>query len=208
MKIKVCGLTLKENIHDVAGLGPDLMGLIFYPRSPRYVVGKLEPFDLAGLPAGVLKAGVFVNADIKEMIAIFRKYDLDLLQLHGDESPELCKELKDKGIQIIKAFNLYEGFNFASVNDYIPFCRYLLFDTHSGQKGGSGRKFNWKIISDYTLDHPFFLSGGIAPGDAGELLSFHHPSLAGVDVNSRFENSPGIKDIGKLKVFINELRIK
>jgi len=206
MKIKVCGLSSEDNIKEVVGLEPDLIGFIFYPPSPRYVVDKVDPLKLTGLGDNVLKTGVFVNADFYEISGIFWKYNLDIVQLHGDESPALCEQLKDTGIKTIKAFSLHEEFDFEIMMDYIPYCKYFLFDTQTKYRGGSGKKFNWEIIRKYELGHPFFLSGGIAPGDAREILSITHPSLAGVDVNSRFEKSPGIKDIGKLKQFFNDLK--
>ncbi len=205
MKIKVCGLRERENIRAVAGLGPDLMGFIFYPASPRYAGDLLRAEDLQGLPSTTLKTGVFVNAGLSDIESIFRKYDLDFVQLHGDESPSYCEQLSGLGIPLIKAFRLTGSFDFDLTARYHAFCRYFLFDAPTVKYGGSGRRFDWELLDRYTLGHPFFLSGGIGPEDAEEILSLRHPALAGVDVNSRFEQSPGVKDTRKLEDFINTI---
>ena len=206
MKIKICGLTEVNNISDILFLNPDYIGFIFYPASPRYIEDKLSPGDIISLKPGAKKTGVFVNSDFYEISGIYWKYYLDSVQLHGEESPELCKQLKASGMEIIKAFRVKEDFDFRSIADYIPFCRYFLFDTYTELKGGSGKKFDWRIINNYDLGHPFFLSGGISPLDAGDISGISHPSLQGVDLNSRFEDSPGIKNIAKLEKFIKQLR--
>jgi len=206
LKIKICGLTQPDNIASVSALKPDLEGFIFYPASPRYMEDKLKPEDILSIPGNIKKTGVFVNADFYEIYGIHWKYNLDFVQLHGDEGPNLCRQLHESGMEIIKAFSLHEGFDFGKLTDYIDSCRYFLFDTQTQLRGGSGRKFNWEIIRDYNLGHPFFLSGGIGPHDVEEVKKIGHPSLAGVDVNSRFETEPGIKDVSRLEKFINEIR--
>ncbi|MFW5644680.1 MAG: phosphoribosylanthranilate isomerase [Bacteroidota bacterium] len=206
MKIKICGLTGLVNIRDILDLNPDYIGFIFHPSSPRYMVDKISPHDIFSICSDTKKAGVFVNSGFHAISTIYLKYNLDIVQLHGEESPQLCKQLKSSGIEIMKAFRMKAGFNFRSIADYIPYCRYFLFDTYADVKGGSGKKFDWEIIANYDLGHPFFLSGGITPYDAEEIFRIDHPSLVGVDLNSRFEDSPGIKNISKLKIFLNELR--
>ncbi len=206
MKIKVCGLREKENIHEVAALGPDLLGFIFYPGSSRYAGGTLKPEDLSGLPVHPVKTGVFVNAGIDEVEGTFRRFNLDLVQLHGDETPSFCASLSHSGIPVIKVFRLDEGFEFRQTLPYIPFTKYFLFDARTEKYGGSGKRFNWKILDSYKERQPFFLSGGIGPGDAEEILSMDHPSLAGVDLNSRFEYEPGKKDTARLETFIKKLK--
>ncbi len=206
MKIKVCGLREKQNIHVVAGLGADLLGFNFYPMSPRFASDHLEPDDLEGLPATVEKTGIFVNAGIHEVYDLCRKYNLDLAQLHGDESPTVCEELSGMGIPVIKAFRVDKDTDFRRMETYTAVTRYFLFDTPSKIFGGSGAQFDWTLLEAYSLAHPFFLGGGIGPEDAEAILSFRHPSFEGVDVNSKFEVSPGLKDTGLLRTFINKLK--
>lgn len=206
MEIKICGLTDVNNISDILDLNPDYIGFIFYPASPRYMEDKLSPENIISLRSNTKKTGVFVDSDFYEISGIYWKYNLDIVQLHGEESPELCKQLKSSGMEIIKAFRVKEGFDFRSIADYIPYCRYFLFDTYTHLHGGSGKKFDWKIVNAYDLGHPFFLSGGISPLDAEEISGISHPSLRGVDLNSRFEDSPGIKNIAKLEKFIKKVR--
>ena len=208
MKIKICGLTKRENIEELVQLNPDYLGFIFYPGSPRFINGKLTPADMESIAGNIPRVGVFVNASFDEISGSFRRYNLDYVQLHGSESPEFCKQLDDSGIEVIKAFSLDDAFDFNRLMEYVPFTRFFLFDTQTELPGGSGRKFNWKILENYPLAHPFLLSGGIGPDDAAEVLSLQHPALWGVDLNSRFEISPGIKDIAKLKDFIQTIRAK
>ncbi len=206
MKIKVCGLRDPVNIHDVAGLGPDLLGFNFYSVSPRYCGEVLKPADLSGLPFSPGKAGIFVNTFIDDIVAIFRRYNLDYVQLHGGETAAFCEQISLSGIPVIKAFHVDEQFDFRQLKPYIPFTRSFLFDTPTVNYGGSGKRFNWELLKRYDLGHPFFLSGGIGPGDAEDLLAFNHPALAGVDVNSRFESEPGLKDPEILGAFIRKIK--
>ncbi|MDA3818517.1 MAG: phosphoribosylanthranilate isomerase, partial [Prolixibacteraceae bacterium] len=130
-------------MHQLAQLPVDMLGFIFYPRSPRYVKGKIEPSEIARLPENISKVGVFVNEEEDEILANARTYHLDTLQLHGSESPEMCKSLKEKGFQIIKTFNLTRQNDFEA---YAPFCDYFLFDTPSERHGGTGAKFDWSLL--------------------------------------------------------------
>ncbi|NSW93256.1 MAG: phosphoribosylanthranilate isomerase [Bacteroidales bacterium] len=206
IKVKVCGLTEKYNISQIADTGPDLIGFIFYPESVRYVGHKPDISLFEVIPAYILKAGVFVNEDLPKIIEMVRCYGLDMVQLHGNESPEYCKSLKNSDISIIKAFGVDQLFRFEPLAEYIDVCDYFLFDTNNANKGGSGNKFDWGKLDEYDLTKPFILGGGIGPEDCGLIKSLSHTSLFAVDINSRFEVSPGIKDPEKVKRFINDLK--
>ncbi len=206
--IKICGLREADNIKAVAELNPDFLGFIFYPGSPRFAGELLSPESLIYLRAGIRKTGVFVNADFKMITGTVRKYSLDTVQLHGSESPETCCRLKDTGVGVIKAFNIRKSGDFAGCSGFIKCTDYFLFDSAAQSFGGSGQKFNWELIREYDLDHPFFISGGINPADTSDIMNITNPSFHGIDLNSRFETRPGLKDIEKLKQFIKELRLK
>lgn len=206
MKIKICGVSEKQNLEELIKLKPNLLGFIFYPASPRYMAEKLSPEDLLIIPRSIKRVGVFVNADIYNIDGIYWKYNLDFVQLHGNESPAFCKNLNASGINIIKAFRVNDDFKFDGLMDYMPYCKYFLFDNDSVYYGGSGEKFSWKILENYKAGHPFFLSGGIGPYDAENLLELSHASFEGADLNSRFEISAGIKNIEELDKFLKKLR--
>ncbi|MCK4920869.1 MAG: phosphoribosylanthranilate isomerase [Bacteroidales bacterium] len=206
MKVKICGIANRENLLEIIELNPDFMGFIFYPFSPRYMKDKLSPVDLLEIPVSINKTGVFVNMNVIEIVDIVSKYNLDYIQLHGNESIDDCKQLSSSGLNVIKAFRLNKDFNFDILSEYIPYCRCFLFDTYTPEYGGSGKKFNWDIIKKYKSGHPFLLSGGIEPSDAEKILSFSHPSFIGIDLNSRFELSSGIKDVDKLKMLMKSVR--
>lgn len=196
-----------HNILDAAELRPDLIGFIFYCKSPRYAVGQLDPEITAKLPGEIRKAGVFVNADYKEITGIVRRFSLDIVQLHGNETPDLCQLIMEKGIPVIKAFNIRESVDFKLCTAFMPYTEYFLFDTSTSGHGGSGMKFDWKILEDYDQSHPFFLSGGIASLDVKNIFEITNPSFYGIDLNSRFEIKPGLKDIKTLKTFISDIRL-
>jgi len=205
MLLKICGLKYTENILAVAALKPDFMGFIFYPKSPRYA----EPLDsrvLAALPATIKKIGVFVNEDIENILTIAYKYKLDGLQLHGSELVDMCRKLKKLGYIIIKAFPIAEAYNFKVTKSYEGVCDYFLFDTKTDAYGGSGVKFNWQMLKEYTGETPFLLSGGIAADDAEAIQKIEHPKFAGIDLNSKFEDKPGLKNISVLKEFIRNFK--
>lgn len=208
LRIKICGMREPGNLLDVTMLKPDLIGFIFYPPSPRDAGRTLRPGMLNEIPAGIRKVGVFVNEDFDFIIDYVRRYSLDLVQLHGNESPETCLQIKEAGIRVIKAFNIRNRDDFRRCSLYIPFTDYFLFDSVTERHGGSGKKFDWGLIEDYKLDHPFFLSGGIGPGDQKYLLKIKNPAFYGVDLNSRFEIKPGLKDTETLKSFIHDIRNK
>jgi phosphoribosylanthranilate isomerase len=206
LKVKVCGMTDPANIKEVAGSGADFIGFIFYPRSPRYVGQDPDPEIFNNVPAEILKVGVFVNEDPANVIEAASMTDLDLVQLHGTETPDYCESLKLSGLKIVKAFGICDYTDFDIYGSYLTVCDYFLFDTRSDKYGGSGRKFNWEIIDSYRLDKPFFLSGGIGPADAGKIKGIQNDKLVAVDVNSLFETATGIKDAKALKSFIEEIK--
>lgn len=208
MKIKICGLRDAANIREILPLKPDLLGFIFYHGSPRYAGSILKPDDVIGIPVSIPRTGVFVNADPYEIHGLQWKYKLDYIQLHGDETPKMCEKITQSGAHVIKAFRIHPGFRFRELMDYVPVCRYFLFDTSGTGYGGSGSKFDWNLLDRYELGHPFFLSGGIGPSDAPRILSIRHPALVGVDINSKFELEPGIKNIELLKKFFRSVRKK
>ncbi|MBQ8867292.1 MAG: phosphoribosylanthranilate isomerase [Bacteroidaceae bacterium] len=201
MLVKVCGMREAENIHAIESLKIDFMGFIFYPKSPRYVKEKPDY-----LPVHCQRVGVFVNASKAEILNRTKDFDLDFVQLHGDESPEQCAALKAEGLQVIKAFPIGQDYDWKNTCIYKGVADYFLFDTACPSYGGSGRRFDWKILKDYSDDTPFLLSGGIRPERLNDVLAFHHPMLAGIDLNSGFETSPGMKDVSLLNEFVNNLK--
>lgn len=195
-----------ENIRALFQLEPDFIGFIFYSGSPRYAgdsINEIKPV-ISSSPAK--KVGVFVNESIEQLKRISDILSLDRIQLHGDESPEYCELLYNEGHKIIRAFRLDAEFDFKQTEAYVPFCRMFLFDTSTPTFGGSGEKFDWNLLQRYTGEIPFLLGGGIAPTDAGKIKSFNHPAFAGIDLNSRFEKSPGVKDITMLETFIHQIK--
>lgn len=199
--IKVCGMTNGENIRQTEQLGVDFIGFIFYPRSPRFL------FEMPTyLPVRSRRIGVFVNESKDNILMYADRFGLDYIQLHGNESPEFCHNLQAAGMKLIKAFSIATPRDLSSVPAYEGLCQYYLFDTKTPQYGGSGNQFDWTLLNRYTGNTPFLLSGGINQYSAAAVRNFHHPRLAGVDINSRFESSPGLKDIGRIQTFIRELR--
>jgi len=201
MNIKVCGLTQLKQLQQLDALNVAFAGLIFHKDSPRYVVGKIAKDELKDADFDLKKVGVFVNADYDEIMQMIDDYGLDVVQLHGDETPELCEELSDE-VEVIKAFSISDKITSIDdmIVDYDDVCDYYLFDTASknGKVGGTGEKFDWKLVKKSKIEKPFFLSGGISLDDLELIKSFKHPDYYGIDVNSRFEKSPGIKDMALL----------
>ena len=190
-----------ENIREVERLGINMMGFICWPRSPRYVSEVL-----AYLPK-CERVGVFVNPTFDEIQKRTEAFDFSYIQLHGSESPEFCKEVREKtGCKVIKAISISSEADLALAGQYEGFADLLLFDTKCSTMGGSGKQFNWDILSDYRNALPFLLSGGIGPEDAERLSEFHHDKCLGFDINSRFEIEPGIKDTEKIKTFIKGIQ--
>jgi phosphoribosylanthranilate isomerase len=208
IRLKICGMKNPQNIKEVAALNPDYMGFIFYQDSKRYV-DNLEPAILSELPQNISRVGVFVNHDLIEVVQIANRYSLNLLQLHGDESVEylraLKQQLKGSNIQLIKAFGIDENFNFSSIDPYEELVEYFLFDTQTVGHGGSGKQFNWELLKNYLLNKPYFLSGGIGLERIEEIKKIDDKRLFAIDVNSRFEIQPGLKDCNKLKEFKNAI---
>lgn len=201
MIVKVCGMRDAQNIREIENLGIDWMGFIFYSKSPRAVN------DMLGyIPKKVKRVGVFVDELIEIILETEMLFRLDMVQLHGNESPELCRQLKSTGTEIIKAFSIEDEFPAEKVNDYDGVCDYFLFDTKTHLHGGSGKKFNWDVLSDYHGDTPFLLSGGISMDDVEKILAFAHPQFIGIDINSRFEISPALKDVEQIKQFLGKIR--
>ncbi|MEC3881447.1 phosphoribosylanthranilate isomerase [Parapedobacter sp. 10938] len=196
-KIKICGLKHLGNIQDVMALRPDYVGFICYPGSKRFI-GELDETWVAGLQ-GAKKTGVFVNAAIHEVKKNIRRFGFQAVQLHGAETPAYCAELMDGGVEIIKAFGISEQFNWTILEGYQTAVDYYLFDTKSSQHGGTGKRFNWTLLDDYTGDKPFFLSGGISAENMADALQLGDSRLYALDLNSRFETAPGVKDIALLR---------
>jgi phosphoribosylanthranilate isomerase len=204
--IKVCGMREEENIRALMPLEPDFIGFIFYPGSPRYAGDVINEIKSVICSGAAKRIGVFVNESPEQVRRIADILSLDRIQLHGDESPEYCQSLHDDGLKIIKAFRLHTAFDFALTEAYAPFCRMFLFDTATSTFGGSGEKFDWNILQRYTGEIPFLLGGGIGPEDAEKIKVFVHPAFAGIDLNSRFEESPGVKNIALLENFIHQIK--
>ncbi|MDE6866216.1 MAG: phosphoribosylanthranilate isomerase [Muribaculaceae bacterium] len=205
MKVKVCGMREAGNIKEVAASSIDYMGFIFYPKSPRYCGDTLTPEDISTLPAGIVPVAVTVNASEEEIEDIARRLGISSFQLHGSESPELCARLRKKGYKIFKAFGIREDEDFSRMLPYVDVTDLFIFDTSSARHGGTGRKFDWSLLKKYRLPQRFLLSGGIGPEDAGEINNFLHPCFAGIDLNSKFETEPGLKDAGLLETFLHKL---
>ena len=197
--IKVCGMREADNIHEVEDLGVDWLGLIFWPKSSRYVSERPDY-----LPQHAKRVGVFIDEAVDTVKKKADAYALDLIQLHGSESPDYIRALK-ASCSIIKAFSIATADDLEQTKDYEGLVDYFLFDTKGPSVGGNGVQFNWDVLKDYHGQTPFLLSGGIGPDDAERIQAFHHPQCIGIDLNSRFELSPGLKDINKLKQFIQVL---
>ena len=227
--IKVCGMRDGENIRQVAALGIDWIGMVFYSESPRNVtmiptfagiIPDRAPDSsvVSGFPADngykntrrPLRAGVFVDEMPQNIITRVVNFQLDLIQLHGHESPTLIRNLRATldpdirpGVKFIKAVSVSAPEDIAAYKPYADCVDYFLFDTRCDTAGGSGRQFDWNLLSAYDGDVPFLLSGGIGPDDAGRVRSFSHPQCIGIDLNSRFETEPGVKDVAALQTYDN-----
>ena len=203
MNIKVCGITQLKQLQQLDGLNIDFAGLNFYKASPRYVVGKISKEELQSTDFDVKKVGIFVNAGYDEIIEAVEDYGLDVVQLHGDETPDLCEELQED-VEVIKVFGI--DANTSSIDelvaDYDAVCDYYLFDTaKDGASGGTGTQFDWKLVKKSKIEKPFFLSGGISIEDVAKIKAFKHVDFLGVDINSKFEKEPGVKDMALILQF-------
>lgn len=195
--IKLCGMCRGEDIQAAEAAEIDLIGLIFYPKSPRYV--EAMP---CYLPEKKKRVGVFVNADVETILRTANQYQLTFIQLHGEESPDTCRQLRGYGYNIIKAFQISNADDLKTTTTYQDVCNYLLFDTKSSSYGGTGQIFDWSILQCYKGSVPFLLSGGIGIDILPQLKHFYHPMCAGFDLNSKFEIRPGQKDISLVQQFI------
>jgi len=204
LKVKVCGIRDKRNLEYLSDAAVDFVGFIFYEKSERYFEkGSIAASEMRNFKKE--KVGVFVDAEINEMVFTAKKYHLDYLQLHGNESPETCLELKNKGFKVIKAIAVGKMLP-ENLSSYESTVDYFLFDTKGKLPGGNGQHFDWDCLKHYALKTPYFLSGGIDPKDAGRITALHSDKLIAVDINSRFEIQPGLKDEGKIKHFIKQLK--
>lgn len=212
-----------QNIREVSQLGVDMIGMIFYPKSPRYV--EMQSSHAGIIPDYVkediniksakspARVGVFVDDMVQNIVTRVVNYHLDYVQLHGNEPREMCENLRltldpdiRPGIKIIKAISVSDASDIQKYKEYVGAVDLFLFDTKCKTVGGSGRQFDWQVLEQYDGEIPFLLSGGIGPEDASRLHAFHHPKCIGIDLNSRFEIEPGVKDVEKLKGFLNEIQ--
>jgi len=195
-----------ENIRELLKTSPDYLGYIFYPKSKRFVGTNPNPKIFSLVSQSTQKVGVFVNEGLETVRNICSKFRIEVAQLHGDESPGYCQSLKDSGLHVFKAFSVDEQFDFSRLENYTKAVDYFLFDTKGKLPGGTGLKFNWEVLRNYTLPTPFFLSGGIGPDDVDALARFKHSQLYALDINSGFEINPAEKDIEKVTEFISQIR--
>jgi len=205
MIIKVCGMREPENIREVLDLKPDMMGFIFYSKSPRYVPDATS-ISKIDFPENLIKTGVFVNEEPVTIEKIIRETGLNAVQLHGKESPEYCSQVKKFNCTVFKAFSISEPADFEQTKHYEGVVDGFLFDTKTPAYGGSGVKFDWQMLDNYSGNTPFLLSGGISKDDAEAILQIKHPLMAGVDLNSRFEIEPALKNSKDLQYFIQKIR--
>ncbi len=214
LKVKVCGMRERYNIEALCQLPIDFIGLIFYGKSSRYITPDKADVDFLKtsfkrkelVPNHIYKVGVFVNEPIEYVIETVQLYNLDYVQLHGDENVFYCKKLNETNIKIIKAFAIDEHFCFSNLMAYEFYCDYFLFDTKGKLPGGNGVAFNWKILDKYKGSKPFLLSGGLSPGMEKAIIDFEHPQFLGIDLNSGFEDRPGFKNVDLLSDFLYEIK--
>lgn len=208
MRIKVCGMTEMKQVEELSNMGVAFAGFIFYPKSPRYVFRGMTTSQVRRLN-NINKVGVFVNASIEEVLHLVDECRLQAVQLHGDESPRYCEKIADY-VSVVKAFRLSDHDSVEwTIKNYAESCDMYMFDTMGAGYGGTGKKFDWSVLTGSTIEKPFFLSGGIEPGDEQKLKEFSAEpvarSLFAVDINSRFEVNPGVKDLKQVKTFCHNL---
>ena len=211
IRIKVCGVTMPSQLEAFDEMGVDLAGFIFYPRSPRYMGSKIPADYIRKFKGRIAKVGVFVNMPYDELMKTVEDYRLDMVQLHGDEIPRYCEQVANH-ITVIKAFRLTDNDPIDwMARSYDEACDMYMFDTLGAGYGGTGKKFDWNVLKTSTIDKLFFLSGGIEPGDIEKLQEFAKENIArkmfAVDINSRFETSPGVKDVEKVRTFVTSLKV-
>ena len=207
MLVKVCGMREPGNIEKVAQLGVDMMGFIFYPKSPRFAS---QSVDRTAADKNVCRVGVFVNESAGLISDKIHLFDLNAVQLHGNENRELCELLhKQNGLlKVIKAISVSTAGDILKYKEYVGAVDYFLFDTKCKTMGGSGQQFDWQVLENYDGAVPFILSGGIGPEDVERIRNFHHPMCIGIDLNSKFEMEPGLKDVEKLNTFLENIENK
>jgi phosphoribosylanthranilate isomerase len=208
MRIKVCGMTQLEQVEQLQGLGATFAGFIFYPKSPRYVFRHLTSAQIKKVNT-INKVGVFVNASVEEVLLMVDECRLSMVQLHGDESPKYCERIADY-VSVVKAFRLSDNDSIDwLIKPYMDIVDMFMFDTMGSGYGGTGKKFDWNMLKGHDIGKPFFLSGGIQPEDTKALKDFQDDDVSkamfAIDINSKFESSPGIKDLWKVRSFISEL---
>jgi phosphoribosylanthranilate isomerase len=206
MRLKICGMRQAENIRQALTLQPDYLGFIFYEKSSRFVGDNLDEELLNSFPFTTRKVGIFVNATAAYILEKVKKYNLDYVQLHGEELPDFCRNLKLKGVNVIKAFSIDADFNFGKLQNYKPYCDFFLFDTKGKERGGNGTTFDWSILNKYDNEKPFFLAGGIDLENIHNALEISGLKIHSLDVNSKFEISPAMKDIEKLEELMRILK--
>lgn len=206
LKLKVCGMRDPDNIRGILDSNLDYIGYIFHPKSKRYVGEQPDPTIFEQVPVATDKVAVFVNEELEKVIDRCKRFKIEVAQLHGSESPEYCQTVQNAGLVVFKAFAIDEQFDFSSLKKYLGTVNYFLFDTKGKLPGGTGLKFNWEILKQYYLEVPFFLSGGIGPDDLEAVLDFNHEQLFALDINSGFELQPALKDVQKVRKFINQIR--
>ena len=209
-RIKVCGMTLPEQVNALDSMGVDFAGFIFYPKSPRYVGHKISPEKMKKIKGRIAKVGVFVNMPYEELMQTVENYRLDMVQLHGDETPRFCEQVANY-VTVIKAFRVSENDPIDwMVRPYHEGSDMFMFDTLGAGYGGTGKKFDWQLLKERPVDKMFFLSGGIEPGDEEKLKAFAQEPAAkklfAIDMNSKFEVSAGVKDIERVRKFVTTLR--
>jgi phosphoribosylanthranilate isomerase len=206
LKLKVCGMRLANNIAEVADFQPDYLGFIFYQKSPRYI-NEVSAELIKYVPATIKTVGVFVNEEMEKVKDLVQKHQLKAIQLHGNETVIYCNELKAfyPDLEIIKAFGIDENFDFEMLTPYLYAVDYFLFDTKTAAHGGSGKTFNWRVLNKYSLKKPYFLSGGIDLEHAETIKQISDERLYALDINSKFEIEPGLKNAGKIEEFIKKM---
>ena len=211
MRVKVCGITQALQAQQIRDAGVDFVGFIFYPPSSRYVYKSMPAEEIKKL-RNINKVGVFVNADVNDVLRTVDNCGLYLVQLHGNESPRYCEKISQY-ITVVKAFRVSEGDNISwKIKDYYDVADLFMFDTEGASFGGTGKKFDWQKLKEANIGKPFFLSGGIAPDDVATIQQFQQQAVAkdlfALDINSRFETSPGVKDVQQVTTFIHEVKQK
>ena len=212
LRIKVCGMTLPEQVNALDEMGVDFAGFIFYPRSPRYMGNKISSEKMRKIKGHIAKVGVFVNEPYEQMMKTVDEYRLDMVQLHGDETPFFCEKVANY-VTVVKAFRLADNDPIDwIIRPYHESTDMFMFDTIGAGYGGTGKKFDWNVLLEASIDKLFFLSGGIEPGDEESIEAFMQQPVSqkmfSIDINSKFEVNAGVKDMKKIKSFVTRLKVK